>query len=186
MILAIDYDGTIADSNAVKRKWIRTHLHRDIPVWLCNKTDCVPLIGEAVYQKMGDRVYERESTLRAPAVPGAIAALQALAKTSELHVVTARRPRRLAFAEEWLTEQGIMHLFTGVHSSHGTVKSTICRRIGARLLVDDDTRHLGNTDYPGLGRILMQCGRDDTPEVPDGVVFLRDWPSVVSSIKGMD
>jgi len=185
MILAIDYDGTIADSNAEKMKWIRDHLNRDIPVWLCNKTDCVPLIGEAVYTEMGDCVYERESTLRAPAVPGAITALKALAQTHELHVVTARRPRRLAFATEWLTRHDIIGLFRGIHSSHERAKSTICRRIGARLLVDDDTRHLGNTDYPGLDRILLQCGRDVPPEIPTGILFFRDWSAVVACIEDM-
>jgi len=184
MILAIDYDGTIADSNAEKMEWIRKHLNRDIPVWLCNKTDCVPLIGEAVYTEMGDYVYERESTLRAPAVPGALAALTTLAATNELHVVTARPLRRLAFAEEWLAKQDIMHLFRGIHSSHERAKSTICCRIGARLLVDDDRRHLGNRDCPGLRRILLQCARTDAPEAPEGVRFLKDWPAVVAAIEG--
>jgi len=185
MILAIDYDGTIADSNAEKMKWIRDHLNRDIPVWLCNKTDCVPLIGEAVYTEMGDCVYERESTLRAPAVPGALAALTTLAATNELHVVTARPPRRLAFAMEWLTRHDIIQLFRGIHSSHERAKSTICCSIGAHLLVDDDTRHLDKRDCPGLSRILLQCGRHAPPEAPEGVRFLKDWPAVVASIEDM-
>ncbi len=186
MILAIDYDGTIADSNAEKVKWIRDNLNWEIPVWLCNKTECVPRIGETVYEAMGNDVYERERTLQAPAVPGVLAALRTLAMTNELHVVTARPSRRIAFAEEWLTERGIVHLFRGIHSAHETAKTDICRRIGAHILIDDDERHLTSTDLPGLSRMLLQCGRNDTPQVPEGVLFLKGWPDVVASIEDMD
>ncbi len=185
MILAIDYDGTIADSNAEKVRWIKRKLDREIPIWLCNMTECVPRIGEPAYKEMGNYVYERESTLLAPEVPGAIAALRALAGANELHVVTARPLRRIAFAEEWLTERDILHLFKGVHSAHETAKSDICHRIGAHVLVDDDARHLVQVNLPGLSRMLLQCGRDDTPELPDGVLFFNSWPNVVTCVEGM-
>ena len=185
MILAIDYDGTIADTNAEKVKWIQSNLSREISSWHCNRTECVPMIGETAYKQMGDHVYERESTLQAPEVPGAIAALHALAASNELHVVTARPPHRIAIAREWLTQQDVLHLFTGIHSAHETPKSDTCRQIGAHILIDDDARHLAKVDLPGLSRMLLQSGRDDIPTLAEGVSFFSSWQKIVECIEGI-
>ena len=75
LIIAVDYDGTIANTNAEAVKWIKTHVGRDVEPWQCNRTDCVPLIGKSPYEEMNDYVYERESTLAAAEVPGAANAL---------------------------------------------------------------------------------------------------------------
>ena len=63
MRIAIDYDGTIADTNRVKADWILQNLGQVVAPWNCDRTNCVPIIGESAYQIMGDVVYERESTL---------------------------------------------------------------------------------------------------------------------------
>ena len=185
MILAIDYDGTIADTNAEKVKWIQSNLSRDISPWHCNRTECVPIIGETAYDQMGDCVYERESTLQAPEVPGAVAALHTLAKSSDLHVVTARPLHRIAIAKEWLTQRGVLHLFKGIHSAHETPKSDVCRRLGAHILIDDDPRHLAKVDLPGLNRMLLQSGRDDIPPLAEGVSFTNSWQKIVACIEEM-
>ena len=65
LIIAVDYDGTIANTNAEAMKWIKTHVGRDVESWQCNRTDCVLLIGKSPYEEMNDYVYERESTLAA-------------------------------------------------------------------------------------------------------------------------
>ena len=65
MIIAIDYDGTIADTNREKVQWIAAQLGKQVPPWMCNRTDCVPLIGLDAYEKMGGVIYEEERTLQA-------------------------------------------------------------------------------------------------------------------------
>lgn len=51
LIIAVDYDGTIANTNAEAVKWIKTHVGRDVEPWQCNRTDCVPLIGKSPYEE---------------------------------------------------------------------------------------------------------------------------------------
>ena len=111
MIVAIDYDGTIADTNRQKVKWIRARLGIDVAPWECNRTDCVPLIGIEAYEEMGREIYERESSLAAPEVPGALGALRGLARRAEVHIVTARPPR-IMDSREWLRE-GLMGCLAG-------------------------------------------------------------------------
>ena len=51
LIIAVDYDGTIANTNTEAVKWIKTHGGHDVEPWQCNRTDCVPLIGKVHMRK---------------------------------------------------------------------------------------------------------------------------------------
>ncbi len=178
MVIAIDYDGTLADTNALKVRWIRERLGLEIAPWLCSRTECVPLIGRA-YEEMGEEVYGRESTLAASPVPGAPEAIRTLALQAELHVVTARPLRRLAFAREWLERQGLLTCFRGLHSTADTSKAAVCTLLGAGALIDDDVRHLQGVHLPGLRRILLQNGRREAPALEEDIRFCAGWPEVL-------
>ncbi len=185
MNLAIDYDGTIADTNSEKIRWIRENLGReDVPHWLCNHTECAPIIGEADYRAMGSYVYERESTLAATEVPGALDALRTLSESGHrLLLLTARPVRRQEYSMEWLRAHGVEHLFADALSSHDSTKSAVCEQIGAQMLIDDDPRHVSDLIVPGLRRVLLQYGRPDAPAVPDGVEFRRTWAEIITSLQ---
>lgn len=182
--LAIDYDGTIADTNSEKLRWIKEKLGReDVPHWMCNHTECAPIIGEADYKAMGSYVYERESTLAASEVPGALDALRVLSESGHrLVLLTARPAKRQEYSMQWLRAHGVDHLFADALSSHGTTKSVVCEQMSAQMLIDDDPRHVRDLMVPGLRRVLLQYGRPDTPSLSDGVMFCRSWDEIVHSL----
>jgi phosphoglycolate phosphatase-like HAD superfamily hydrolase len=163
MRIAIDYDGTIADTNRGKVRWIREHLSLDIAPWDCNRTNCVPIIGADEYGRMSDVVYERDSTLAARPVPGAIAALETLSASHELHVVSARLERRLAFAREWLRAHQAARYFLSVCSAYDGGKPAICLRIGADALIDDDARHLRPSSLSPVSGAFSSTAAGPTP-----------------------
>jgi phosphoglycolate phosphatase-like HAD superfamily hydrolase len=183
MRLAIDFDGTIADTNRAKADWILGKLGAVVDPWRCDRTNCVPIIGAAAYEEMSDYVYERASTLATSEVPGASAALLRLSARAELHVVTARPARRTEFAREWFIQNGILHLVKGFHSSNDTSKEEICRMVGASVLIDDDLRHLEDVHLAGLRRILFQNRPDDTTRSTGEVVICRSWSEVVGALE---
>ena len=102
MIVGIDFDGTIADTNAAKSVWIKRELGIDVPPYLCDRTSCAPIIGESEYNMMCVQVYSRNATLRLPPVPGALEAIAELQNNNELIVVTARINDMLDSARIWL------------------------------------------------------------------------------------
>jgi len=182
MIIAIDFDGTIGDANLEKARWIKTHLGRDVFPWQCSATECIPIIGPEEYDRAGDCVYEREGTLRADEVPGALDALRSMAAIARLHVVTARGERRLLFAREWLEVKGVLSCIEGIHSSAGTTKEAVCSELGANVLIDDDLRHLREVKMEGLMRILLQDGRKDQADCGPGVRFCTSWRQILGCI----
>ena len=185
MNVAVDYDGTIADTNAEKAQWIKKNLHRDdVPSWLCNYTECMPIIGRTAYKDMGDFVYERESTLFASEVPGALSTLHGLVEAGHnVFLVTARPDDRLRYAAEWLFANNAHHLLMDVLSSHGSTKADVCKRIEAQVLIDDDPRHLKNLQVCGLHGILLQHNRPDIPATAKGNEFCRCWSEAERAIQ---
>ena len=99
-MFALDYDGTIADTNAVKSQWIRDHLGKKIEPYNCDRTWCVPLIGEDNYNRMSNVVYDRRHSLSAFPVPGAPNALKIISGHGPVYVITARDSTNAPFAEE--------------------------------------------------------------------------------------
>ena len=180
--IAIDYDGTIGDTNREKVKWIRANLGIEISPWDCNSTDCIPVIGRDAYHRMGEEVYEWEGTLRAEPVPGVADAVRTLARTAVLHVVTARPESRLDSVREWLRRQGVLPCFATIRSSIETSKLAVCRELGADVLVDDDPRHMGEAAAGAPAYLLLQDGREDGRDCAPGVVFCRSWAEVAAFV----
>jgi hypothetical protein len=180
--IGIDYDGTLADTNMMKAGWIRENLGRDVDPRACDRTSCVPIIGAADYERMADAVYERDWSLRAPPVPGALDALRTLARRGKVYVITARLPHRVNFARRWLEMHGVSALVSALLSSAGTDKPTLCAQNAIRVLIDDDVRHLVPAVAQGLRAVLLKPGGDAPVVVPLGVEFCRSWTQVLAKL----
>ena len=181
-IFGVDYDGTIANTNLIKARWIREHLHIEVAPWQCDRTSCVSLIGEHNYKRMCDAVYERELSERTPPVQGALDALKALGEQGKVYIVTARLPHRVAYAREWLVQHGVADCVHNCLSSSGTDKQTICGEHGMSVLIDDDERHLTCIVSGCVKRILLKPGLVGQLSVPDTVTLCRSWDEVLSSV----
>ena len=179
MIIGIDFDGTIADTNSEKSVWIQRELDMQVPPYLCDRTSCVPLIGEIEYERMCNEVYSRDTTLRLPAVPGALEAISKLQKNDQLVVITARTEDMLDSARTWLSK----HFETsnlkiiGV-SVDKTQKAEVCHKQGVQVLVDDDERHLYDALALGILVILFK------PSAPvqfstDRIQVCRSWDRII-------
>jgi uncharacterized HAD superfamily protein len=178
----IDYDGTIADTNRVKATWIRERLGREVDPQACDRTSCVPIIGADNYEDMATVVYEREWSLKAPPVVGALDGLRALHEHGQVYVLTARLPHRLAFAREWLEQHGVGEFAGALLSSADSDKLSVCKQHGIDVLVDDDERHLLPVVERGVQAILLKVDFNGDITLPAGVDLCRSWPEVLNKI----
>jgi len=179
-MFAIDYDGTIAATNAVKSRWIREHLGLDVPPWLCDHTSCSGAMSEEEYQRIARDVYSEAETLRAAPVPGAPEALQALAVRGPVYVVTARMPEQVAASRRWLENHGLAGCVRDIVSAAGDEKIALAERLGCRALVDDDGRHLRG-EASGLLRIHLRAGMPGRAAMKDGVLVCTTWQDALAA-----
>lgn len=141
-VLAIDYDGVVANTNEIKSLWIRNYLGLKVPSWRCDRTQCVPLIGIDNYEQMSQVVYGRKASLDAKPVAGAVQSIQRLSKLFRLYIVTARSKEKIKWVHQWLRMNSLETFLQGVMSSVGKSKAEVIAHIRAVALLDDDLRHL--------------------------------------------
>jgi hypothetical protein len=180
MKFALDFDGTIANTNEMKSKLIGERLGIEIPGWKCDRTLCVPIVGLDVYNEIADEVYDRPSTLRTPPVDDAPDFIKKLAGIAELYLLTARPGHRMAFAMEWLEKYEIKDCFKDFFTSHidekqWRLKLDICREQHFDLLMDDDQRHFEVDGNDEIIKVLIKNGCHSEIELPEATKLVRDW-----------
>ena len=143
-VLAIDYDGIVANTNTIKSLWIRNNLGLKVPSWRCDRTQCVPLIGIDNYEQMSQVVYGRKASLDAKPVAGAVQSIQRLSKLFRLYIVTARSQEKKNWVHQWLGMNSLDPFLQEVESSVGKSKAEVITHIRAIALLDDDLRHLAS------------------------------------------
>ncbi len=178
MIIGIDFDGTLADTNTLKAEWIRQRMGLVIPPYLCDHTSCISVVGRENYKEMGDYVYGEEMTLAVSPMPGALAAIRTLRASHELVVVTARTGERSEFTERWLSkwEETRGMRVVGVRTSE-VPKLQVCQDQGIGALIDDDERHF--RDAAGFNMVSILFKQDAPPNVHyDCAQVCRTWEEI--------
>ena len=180
--VGVDYAGILADTNLIKARWIREDLGRDMPAWQCDRTSCVPVIGAEPYEAIANVVYEKEWSMQASPVAGALDAVNALSMCGKLYVVSARLAHRMAFARKWLEQRDVARLVNGFLSFAGSDKKALCTQYGLQVLIDDDARHLEGLPPERIRPFLLKPGLQDELDVPAGVALCRTRDEVLSKI----
>ena len=181
MIIGIDFDGTIPDTNTAKAAWIKRELNIELKPYECDHASCVPVIGLDNYLRMGTELYAPEPTLARPPIPGALSAIGEIGKEHSLALVTARTDENgmLPAAREWVSrypETAAMKV-VGV-PIHEIAKAEVCRQQGIAFLIDDDERHIRPAVECGMGGILFkQSAPEDFRR--DGLHICRSWDEIV-------
>jgi uncharacterized HAD superfamily protein len=176
--VGLDFDGTIADTNSVKSKWILDNLGRHIPAYSCDRSSLVPMIGEADYTTMCRRVYSAEMTSRLRSVSGLSAALKEMSAYSEFFLITARGGS-FRFARDWLSSRGFLgRIRLPELAAGGKSKIEACRALAIDLLVDDDTRHMPIEPNGPIHGILFKPGAPKT-YTSENLTICRSWREVM-------
>ena len=180
LLLAVDYDGVIADTNSMKSDWIKGKLCLDNPPWKCDRTNCVPLIGERLYNEMGEFVYGNEGSSQANPVPGALKGIQNLVNLGwMIHIVTARSEERIQWAQKWVNGHGLETNILGLTSSEGSRKLDLAEIMGAAAILDDDLRHLVKIPKSNVRTWHLASNLRVAHNTIQGITHMRNWSAVV-------
>lgn len=112
--------------------------------------------------------------------------LHQLAEQHELHLITARKPEEREFTQA-LLESELPGVFTSMEFVGWTgSKGEVCERIGAHILIDDNSKHLHDALSHGIlsnGAILFgDYPWNKADSFHAGVTSCPDWLSVKQAI----
>ncbi|MCB0334918.1 MAG: hypothetical protein KDD62_01390 [Bdellovibrionales bacterium] len=178
-VIAIDFDGVIADTGAVKSLYLKSQHHVDLEPSRCRSANYRKLIGDQACDLMAQTIYGRDVTLTIPAMMGVHAAIEKLASSARLFVLTARNASQALAIPQWLNLQGMSEYFEEVRFlDDEQSKLQVCDEIGADTLIDDYDKHLRTQSSE---RLLILYGSDEVPaEAP--YVPAQDWAEVLRVI----
>jgi 5'(3')-deoxyribonucleotidase len=120
---------------------------------------------------------------------GAVETIAHLKTKYELHIVTARHLFVRKQTRSWLNKY-FPNTFSGVHFVHyytplgpRSLKSVICKRIGAKIILDD--KYSNAIDCAKNGITVFLYGSYHAAiknHLPKGVTWTKDWKAVIDEV----
>ncbi len=184
--IAIDFDGTIANTNSLKKNWIFENLGTEIESWLCDRSSCEKKIEKTDYDRMSKIIYSKENTALLETNPGVVNSIKELKKLNiAMSVLTARNKNNFEYAKEWLKKNNLWFYFDNVISQQNEgekTKAEMAKELGCKVLIDDDERHLGDTSENDIIGILLKIGAEQNSINIENMESMYSWEETVSFI----
>ena len=181
MIICVDFDGVVADTGALRRKWLRDSIGLNDPFLSMNRTELLPAIGAEIYERMQEELgYSK--TLTAVPIIGAIEALKELSQVVDVHLLSSRSDARLEWARRWLEQFYVLKYFTSTRSACSMPKSRILESLRSEYLVDNDPRHFDQLPKNAKGILFQQ--KENHLLSSRAFIAMYDWKSIVKYICG--
>ncbi len=187
MRIAIDFDGTIANTYVIEKQFCKEKCGIDIPF----EALAGPLRNQFLTDEQILEVKQyahSPATLAAPLIPGARDAIQELiAAGHKVIILTARVAAAAKIAKEYLKQNRIPYhhlLFVSSDEKRrladGTIlsKNVVINRLKLDVIIDDLLKGLGALAGNGVTVIII-----DQPwnqgQLPPGVLRIKGWKEIV-------
>ena len=187
MKIGVDFDDVLFDCNASlalfhNSRYGTSYERKDVwswyldQVWGCTEKEAIERVKEW---------YDSEEHTQSMPISGAIEAIEKLAQSYELHIITSRpssirKPTRL-----WLERYFAKHFaeihFTN-HSEPGSgSKAEICRNLDVSFLIEDSLKHARDVASGGTTVLLLDSPWNQE-DVSGNIIRVHSWEEVVELI----
>jgi 5'(3')-deoxyribonucleotidase len=139
-----------------------------------------------------DRVLGPHSSALFPSIrpyAGSIEAIAKLKKKYELHVITARHPFFKQRSIDWVNKffpgifNGIDFVYYKTPFGPRSLKSQICKRIGAKIILDDKMSNAVDCAKHGVRVYLFGIqNMHRRNHLPKNITWVKDWSVVLEEL----
>ena len=180
--IAFDFDGVIADTNQIKSEWISKHLGLSVPKWMCDRTNCISIIGEKNHERLNNYLRRREMTIQTKPVNGSLPNILSLSQNNQLYIITNRTPERIEWIKEWMENFNIASRIKNIYSSHNSFKLEIADAFSIDALLDDDIRHFKTNSKSKVIKYLLSPNINQLLQ-KEGIFYTPSWTAFVNHLK---
>jgi uncharacterized HAD superfamily protein len=188
MRIAIDFDGTIANTYALQQQFCKERFGIHLPLEASVGALREKFLRDEQIKEIKEFVHG-EATLSAPLVAGAREAMQKLILEGHtIIVLTGRVKAGAAYAKEYLKQNKIpYHHFLFVSDDEprrlgdGTVlsKRVVLKRLRFDVMIDDQLKGLAELTTAGVAIIIVDQPWNREDKIPAGVVRLPHWNAIL-------
>ncbi len=151
-------------------------------------------LGNTVEEAVDDvhRFFETDRFRNLPLVAGAKEGIAELLASHELYAVTGRQNVVQDTTRAWL-DRNFPNAFRAVEftnnypkdGSKTLTKGEVCERLGCKVLIDDDTRHIGSLMEHGVRLIVMDKPWNIYHRLPPQVIRVKGWPEIPEAVSNL-
>jgi len=135
--------------------------------------------------------YKENSGVHIAPIRGTKEALHALSKYYDVIIMTSRDISNQDRTSSWITHH-FPEIFKDVHllgnkqdSQTYREKAEVCKELGVYCLIDDNLRHILETNAVGIKTILFgDYPWNQIDKLPEGVTRVKDWQGVLKELDG--
>ncbi len=188
MRIAIDFDGTIANTYVLQKQFCKEKYGIDIPFEALAGPLRKQFLSEEQIREVKEYAHS-PATLAAPLIPGAREAVQELvAAGHKVIILTARVAAAAKIAAEYLKQNKIPYhrlLFVSDAEKRrladGTVlsKNVVISRLKLDVVIDDLVKGLGALVSNGVRVIIIDQPWNQQDKLPPGVLRIKGWKAIV-------
>jgi len=120
---------------------------------------------------------------------GAIEAIAKLKQKYDLHIITARHPFFKRSTIRWInkffpnTFKGIDFVYYKTPFGPRSLKSQICQKVGAKIILDDKMSNALDCARHGIKVYLFGIHNlHKRNNLPDGITWVKDWSIVLKEL----
>lgn len=190
MRIAVDFDGTIANTYALQQQFCKVEFGIDLPLEASVGKLREGFLTAAQLQAAKQFVHG-PATLDAPLVPGAKEAIAQLAAAGHHIIVLTGRVEAVAkIAKQYLKKHAIPHeqvLFVSdeekltLRDGTALTKATVLTRLQCNVMIDDQLKSVSDVAGKVLVILLSQPWNRHERIAP-GMVRAKDWHSIAAII----
>lgn len=190
MRIAIDFDGTIANTYLLQKQFCKERFGIDLPLEASVGALRKSILGDDQKIKEAKEFVHGEATLSAPLVAGAREAVQALvAAGHKVLILTGRVATGATYARKYLKQNRIpYHHFLFVSDDdprrlNGEIlsKKVVLNRLKIDVMVDDQLKGLAELAN-SVTIILIDQPWNRKDKIPAGVIRLANWNAILQFI----
>jgi 5'(3')-deoxyribonucleotidase len=154
------------------------------------KLDPIFNTTQDVFLKRMDEYYESGEVLKIKPVKGSLKGVdQLLRKGYFLEIITARPSMYKEATINWVN-QHFPKRFNQIHfsfnpynkNSEDITKAEICKRIGAKVLIDDNIVNAFDCAKNGIKVFLMDMPWNQVEDLPEGIIRVKSWEEIIKKL----
>lgn len=146
--------------------------------------------SEEIFLQRIDEYYQEGEVLKIEPIKGSFEGINKLLKKGyQLEIITARPSTYRDATVEWVTKH-FPKKFDQIHfafnpynkDSEPVTKAQICKKIGARVLIDDNIDNALDCAKNGIKVLLMDAPWNQVEDLPKGIIRVKSWKEIVKLI----
>jgi len=181
-IIAIDFDGVLADTNGLKAQLVKEQLGKLIPPGDLNRTAALSRLPVNEYNHISQLATNPARTEQTLPVEGSLEGIEQLRKQFEVKILTRRQNHHLRAAEAWVNRHAATNNLPVIGVNKEATKQDWCRRAGALVLADDDLAQVTGFE-PGETLGILFAPQHHSSWITWGVKVARSWDELIEMSK---